>query len=123
MELSEQVLNSIVEETGKLKGWLKFVGIMTIIAGALQALSIIGIIIAWIPIWMGVLLLQAGKAAEQIAASADASKLVEFIAKLRTYFLLQGILIILGIVGVFLLILFYIVMGISIFGGMMSNQL
>ncbi|MFO7651171.1 MAG: DUF5362 family protein, partial [bacterium] len=43
-----------------LAGWLKFFGIVTIIAGALNALSLVGILWAWLPIWLGVLLVQAG---------------------------------------------------------------
>jgi hypothetical protein len=42
------------------KGWLKFLGILSIIGGVFQALTIVGIIYAWIPIWSGVLLHQAG---------------------------------------------------------------
>jgi hypothetical protein len=42
------------------RGWLKFLGVLSIIGGIVQALSIVGIIIAWLPIWMGVLMFQAG---------------------------------------------------------------
>ena len=41
-------------------GWLKFFGVMAIIMGALQVLTIWGIVLAWLPIWIGVLLFQAG---------------------------------------------------------------
>jgi len=41
-------------------GWLKFLGVLAIISGILTALTIIGIIIAWLPIWLGVCLFQAG---------------------------------------------------------------
>ena len=36
--------------------WMKLAAVLMIIAGALQALTIIGILWAWVPIWMGVLL-------------------------------------------------------------------
>ena len=42
-----------------VKGWIKFAGIMLIIGGALQVFTIWGIIIAWIPIWMGVIVISA----------------------------------------------------------------
>ncbi len=41
------------------RGWIKFLGILSIVSGALGALSIIGILWAWLPIWLGVLLFQA----------------------------------------------------------------
>jgi hypothetical protein len=35
------------------RGWLKFLGVLSFIGGIFQALSIVGIVIAWLPIWMG----------------------------------------------------------------------
>ena len=37
-----------------VKGWIKFLSVMFIINGAFQCLSIIGAVIGWIPIWIGV---------------------------------------------------------------------
>ena len=36
------------------RGWMKLIGVLLIIGGVLYTLTIIGIIIAWLPIWMGV---------------------------------------------------------------------
>ena len=121
MELSEQVLNSIVYETRKVKGWLKFLGIVFIVSGGLQALTIVGILVAWLPIWMGVLLLQAGKFADSFLAEQNPSRLVEMFRKLRIYFVVQGILIIVSLALVILLI-FYLIIGISLFG-IMSQEM
>jgi len=122
MELSEQVFRTIVEEAQKSKGWLKFIGIMMIIGGALEALSIVGIIIAWLPIWMGIILMQAANAAESFAQSSDSSKLAEFISKLRLYFVIQGILIIVGIALTILMAIIYLIFGLSLFTAIMSQQ-
>ena len=46
------------------RGWLKFLGVLSIISGVGTALSIVGIIFAWLPIWMGVLMFQAGSSIE-----------------------------------------------------------
>src|SRR5690606_20838927 len=54
---------------GKL--WMKLLAVMMIITGALQVLTIIGILWAWLPIWLGVLLFQSASAAEQASASGD----------------------------------------------------
>ncbi len=52
------------------KGWLKFLGVLSIIGGVLSALTIVGILVAWLPIWMGVLLFQAGSQADAMATTA-----------------------------------------------------
>ena len=98
MEISDEVLGSIAIEVGKSKGWLKFIGIVTIIGGVLQALTIVGIIFAWLPIWMGILLLQAGKFAEAFAKETDPIKLSEMVQKLRVYFTIQGILMLVSLI-------------------------
>ncbi len=50
---------------------MKFMGIMTIIGGGLQALSIVGLLVAWLPIWMGVVLTKAGSKAGEYADKGD----------------------------------------------------
>lgn len=80
------------------KGWMKFVGIVSIVHGVLIALSIIGIVIAWLPIWMGLLLMKSANAIERAQLSGDADALKESLARLRTYFVVLGVLILVGIV-------------------------
>ena len=75
-----------------MNGWLKFLGIINIISGALTALSLVGIIIAWLPIWLGVLLIQAGNRASNAQIQNDPEELVPMMEKLRLYFILQGII-------------------------------
>ena len=53
-------LSNLMITARSMAGWLKFVGVVYIISGVLSALTIIGIIVAWLPIWMGVLIYQAG---------------------------------------------------------------
>lgn len=88
------------------KGWMKLVGVMMIIYGALTALSIIGIIIAWLPIWMGVLLFQSAGAAEMAYQAEDDAALVRALGKLRTYFTIMGVLTLIGIILMVVGILF-----------------
>jgi uncharacterized membrane protein len=99
------------------KGWMKFVGIMFIIQGAVTALTIVGIVIAWLPIWTGVLLMQASSAIERAQMSGDSSALKESLARLRTYFIIQGVLYLVGIV---VAVLYFIFFG-AMFAAMMKN--
>jgi len=89
------------------KGWLKFIGVMLIIMGVLTALSIVGILIAWLPIWMGVLLFQSAGAIEQAYTSSDKASLLKSLNKLKTYFVIMGIV----------LLIYLIIMALALFMG------
>lgn len=80
------------------KGWMKFLGVLAIIYGVLTALSIVGLLVAWLPIWMGVLLYQAANATEAAVHAKDAASLTRALAKLRTYFVIMGVLALIGLI-------------------------
>ena len=79
------------------RGWLKFLGVLSIISGVGSALSIVGIIFAWLPIWMGVLMFQAGSSIESAGQFGDKFAFLRSLGGLKTYFVLQGVLSLLGI--------------------------
>ena len=80
------------------RGWLKFLGILSIISGVGSALSIVGILFAWLPIWMGVLMFQAGSSIESAGQFGDKFAFLRSLGNLKTYFVLQGVLTLLGII-------------------------
>ena len=80
------------------KGWLKFLGILSIIQGIMLALSLIGIIIAWLPIWIGVILYQSATTIESAHVSGDKEMLRRALDKLKLYFTIQGIMTLIGLV-------------------------
>jgi hypothetical protein len=80
------------------RGWLKFLGVLSVISGIGAALSIVGIIFAWLPIWMGVLMFQAGSSIESAGQFGDKFAFLRSMGSLKTYFVLQGILTLLGII-------------------------
>jgi len=79
------------------KGWIKFLGILMIIYGGFVALSIVGIVIAWLPIWLGVLLNKAANKVEQAHYTGNKLELMEAHKNLGTYFTIYGVLAIIGI--------------------------
>lgn len=95
--LQSDVITKIRSYALEATPWLKFIGVMMIIYGVLIALSIVGIIIAWLPIWLGILLFQAGNAAKDSQLMNDPFMLVEMMKKLKTFFIIQGVLLILGL--------------------------
>ncbi|EKE77452.1 DUF5362 domain-containing protein [Gallaecimonas xiamenensis] len=97
------------------KGWMKLVGVIAIISGALQALSIVGILWAWLPIWTGVLLFQAASAIEAAQRSGSAEGMTEAMNKLKTFFTISGVMVLIGII---LTVLFMLFGGMAMLAGM-----
>ncbi|PWH15084.1 MAG: hypothetical protein DDG60_06530 [Anaerolineae bacterium] len=73
-------------------GWMKFLGVLSILAGVPQVLSIFGIISGGLQIWMGVLLFQASSSAEQAYTMGDAYALRVALQNVKTFFMLNGII-------------------------------
>ncbi len=76
------------------KGWMKLLAVLSIVAGVMVALTIIGLIIAWLPIWIGVLLWQSADSAERAHGIGESEDLQRALAKLKTIFVIYGILVI-----------------------------
>jgi hypothetical protein len=79
------------------KGWMKLVGAMSIVSGAIAVLTIIGIVFAWLPIWTGVLLFQSANAVGQAYETDSKEALVRSLSKLKIYFIIMGILTLVGV--------------------------
>ncbi len=88
------------------KGWMKLLGVLSIIGGVMYAITIVGIIIAWLPIWIGVLLFQSATAAEEAYYNGSDYELVKSFSKLKTYFIILGILSLVSII--FFLLAFFL---------------
>jgi hypothetical protein len=86
-----QIIKEISAPLYEVKGWLKFLGVLSIVYGALMVLTIWGIIICWLPIWMGVILLKAGTSVDVAYQSGDKAQLMTSLGKLKTYFTVAGI--------------------------------
>ena len=45
----------------KNAGWIRLLGIAAIIQGILFCLTVVGLVVAWLPIWLGLLLTRTGR--------------------------------------------------------------
>jgi len=115
MEIQDQVWEQLVASATKSKGWMKFLGIIMIISGALTAISVVGILWAWIYIWLGILLLQAGNKATELLASKSPENLVEYQNKLSSFFQITGILTIVALGLAVIALIIASIMGFSMF--------
>jgi hypothetical protein len=74
------------------KGWMKFLGVLMIVYGALTACTIVGIIIAWLPIWLGILLFSAGSKVDAAFQGGNKADFLAGLGKLKTFFMICGIM-------------------------------
>lgn len=119
MDDRTEIVRELAAPLASGRGWIKFLGILTIIGGALQVLSIIGILWAWLPIWLGVLLFQSASQMEQASINGDTATFVMAQNKLRLYFMIQAIMIIIAFA---LVILFLLFGGMAMMAGLMGHH-
>lgn len=100
------VVKDIMLPLYNAKFWMKLLGVAMIIYGVLAAITIVGLIIAWLPIWIGVLLFQSAKALEVAYGQGDSDAAIRAMDKLKVYFIINGVLLLIGIIfailGIFL---------------------
>jgi 1,4-dihydroxy-2-naphthoate octaprenyltransferase len=106
MEDEQMVIKEVSTPLFQSKVWLKLLGVLSIIYGVLTAITIVGIIVCWLPIWMGVLLFQSAKNIEQAQQNGTKDTFVVSQQKLKTFFTIAGILALIGIVAGLLVFLF-----------------
>ena len=95
-----RLLQPVAESTG----WLKFLSVAVIALGVLTALTIVGLVIAWLYIWVGVLLWQAAERAGRAQATRDPAQLEEYLRKLRTLIVIAGVTLIVNLAAAMLFI-------------------
>ncbi|MGD8700110.1 MAG: DUF5362 domain-containing protein [Gemmatimonadales bacterium] len=110
--VGSEKIQSLAMPLFESKGWIRLLGVLAIVYGVLVALSIVGIIIAWLPIWMGVLLYKASTSIESAFRDGDEAALMECFGKLKTFFTIQGVLALIGLVVAGIVIVFSL-MGLS----------
>ncbi|MFN2216891.1 MAG: DUF5362 family protein [Anaerolineales bacterium] len=95
----------------KARGWMKFVGIMMILGGIPSAIGLVGII----PIWQGVLLLQAASSIETAANTGQRYAFDSAMNNIKTFFVINGVLILVGIAIGLAIACLYLVLGAAFF--------
>jgi hypothetical protein len=103
-----------------VSGWLKFLGILNIVAGVIYCCTIFGAVFGWIPIWIGVLLNNAGNSLRAGYGGRNAGAVHFGIDRLALAIKIIGILTLIGliinvlvIVGYVVIIILVVVAGVS----------
>ncbi len=92
MEQEQSLVRELSLPIYEAKGWMKLIGVLLVITGTIYAVTIIGLLVAWLPIWMGVLLFQCAGAAEDAQHSGQRNYLISSLSRLRTFFTIMGVL-------------------------------
>ena len=101
----ENIVKEVSLPIFQAKGWLKLLGIAMIIYGIIAAITLVGIIICWLPLWLGVLLFQAAGSIKGAHLNGDKSTLLRSLSKIKLFFMIQGILLLIMIIGLVITII------------------
>ncbi len=114
MNESNTISPTLQMTVNKMTGDMQFVGIFYIIGGALECLSIIGAIIGIPLIICGLRIRESADSFKGYLTTSDSSMLERALERQGRYFFIQKVLIIISIAVVILMIIFWIVIGISL---------
>ena len=94
---SEQLVKYLCNNVAKSATWMKLLGVLMIIYGVFLIATLVGILICWLPIWLGVILFKAAGDAEAANKGAP-QQLAEYVRKINRFFLIEGILALIGLI-------------------------
>jgi hypothetical protein len=103
-----------VEPLARAGGWITFAGVLLILNGGALIMSIVGAVIGWLPLWMGILLTQAPARYREGVRLGDVELMREGSEKLRLVAKLWGIA---TIVSFCVIIFFYALVIILLLAG------
>jgi Family of unknown function (DUF5362) len=106
---NDPTVSNVMRPLSDSAGWMKLIGTLAIIYGAILAITIVGLIIAWLPIWMGVLLRRAADDSVKAHRTGSQANAVTATTSLQTFFKVQGILVLIGLVFAAVALVFSIV--------------
>ncbi|MEA2031069.1 MAG: DUF5362 family protein [candidate division Zixibacteria bacterium] len=84
---------------------MKLLGVVLIINGVAAIFTLVGILICWLPIWLGVLLFKSASLVEAAQVNGDKLTLLESLRKIKTYFTINGILMLIMLIIVAIAVL------------------
>jgi len=97
VEPGDSLIRELSLPLSKSKGWMKLLGVLSVLWGISMALSVVGLVVAWVPIWTGVMLYQAANAAEMALYTGDRDALARALNRLRLFFAVMGVMALLSL--------------------------
>jgi hypothetical protein len=103
---AEQLVKQLCDNVARSSTWMKLLGVLLIIYGVFLLITVVGILICWLPIWLGIILFKAAGDAESAYRGAP-QMLFSYVQRMNRFFLIEGILALVGLV--FALIAFFVI--------------
>ncbi len=88
----DPIVQQIIEPLYRARGWMKFLAVLGFIAGGLYILTIVGVVVAWVPILIAVFVWQAASAVEVAYSAGSAADARRSLDRLRLVFITYGVL-------------------------------
>ncbi|MEA2023828.1 MAG: DUF5362 family protein [Actinomycetota bacterium] len=103
----DETVRRVIQPINAARGWMKLLAVMMFISGGLAALTIIGLLVAWLPLWMGYLLWKSASSAEDATMSGSEAEAIDSLSRLKIMFTVQGVLmaIYLGLTALFIILI------------------
>lgn len=89
----DETVQRVIRPINEARGWMKLLAVMMFIWGGMAALTIVGLIFAWLPLWTGYLLWKSAASAEKASMLGSEAEAIDALARLKTIFTIQGVLI------------------------------
>jgi len=83
--------NKIAQPLYESRLWIRLFAACLIFYGALITVTGVGILVAWVPIWIGILLLLASRTIKTAYEKNDEQALMQSLARLKTIFTILGL--------------------------------
>ncbi len=93
----DDTVQRVIRPINDARGWMKLLAVVMFISGGFAALTIIGLLFAWLPLWMGYLLWKSATSAEAASTGGSEAEAIDSLSRLKTYFTIQGVLIVINI--------------------------
>ena len=109
----DDTVQRVIRPINDARGWMKLVAVVMLISGVFAALTIIGLVFAWLPLWMGYLLWKSATSAEAASMGGREADAIDSLSRLKTFFTIQGVLVVINIALVVLSIVLAIGLAMS----------
>jgi hypothetical protein len=112
-DAKEEVVIMLSEPLAKTNFWLKFMAVLQFIYAAFYVIGSfgIGLIIAWLPVWMGVLMWQAANRSREAVMSGDLQSALAAQNKIKVLIIIMGVVTLVSLIIGILAIIFLMFVG------------
>src|SRR5690625_4592337 len=93
--MNNELIKSVSSPLYGARGWIKLLAVVALIYGVLMATGIVGLIVAWLTMWLGALLWPRTRALEQASLAGDTERFLYAQKKIATWFTITGIVLLL----------------------------